>query len=289
MTAKPRAYSIRIFLPDGSPDGLRIVEKSNWTGAGLVCPRALLSGVKSRAEFGRTGVYVLSGPAAAGELPIVYIGEGDPVRPRLELHATKKDFWTAAVIFTSKDGTLNKAHVQYLEARLVELARDARRCELENGNAPQRPSLSEADEAEVETFLSEMLLCFPVIGLNVFERPEGKSRDVPELILKGKGIRANGYESGEGFVVVAGSQAVAKETPSIHAYMSTLRQNLLKNGVLIPDGDVYRLAQDYVFSSPSTAAGVLFGSPANGRDDWRSTDGRSLKELQESKLKSGKP
>lgn len=288
MTAKPRPYSIRIYLPDGSPDGLRIVEKSNWTGAGLVCPRALLSGAKNRAEFTRTGVYVLSGPAAAGELPMVYVGEGDPVRPRLEQHATKKDFWTSVVIFTSKDGTLNKAHVQYLEARLLELARDARRCELENGNAPQRPSLSEAEEAEIETFLSEMLLCFPVIGLNVFERPEGRSRSAPELALKAKGICASGYESGEGFVVLAGSQAVLNETPSIHEYMSALRRNLVKNGVLTVEGNAYRLAQDYVFASPSTAAGVLLGRPSNGRVDWKAADGRSLKELQEEKLNAGK-
>lgn len=288
MNAKPRAYSIRIFLPDGSPDGLRTVAKSNWTGSGLVCPRALLASAKSRPEFARTGVYVLAGPAAAGELPVVYVGEGDPVRPRLEQHATKKDFWTSAVIFTGTDGALNKAHVQYLEARLLELAREARRCELENGNAPQRPSLSEADEAEAEAFLSEMLLCFPVIGLNAFERPESKGHDVPALLLRAKGIRASGYESGEGFVVLAGSQAVTKEAASIHGYLTTMRANLLKNGVLIADGDAYRLSQDYVFTSPSTAAGVLLGSSSNGRDDWKAADGRSLKQLQEEKLKAAK-
>ncbi len=26
-----RPFSIRIFVPNGDPDGLRIVEKSNWT------------------------------------------------------------------------------------------------------------------------------------------------------------------------------------------------------------------------------------------------------------------
>ena len=32
-------YSIRIFLPGGDPAGLRTIETSNWTGAGLVIPR----------------------------------------------------------------------------------------------------------------------------------------------------------------------------------------------------------------------------------------------------------
>ena len=35
-------FSLRIFVADGDPDGLRIVEKSNWIGKALVFPRALL-------------------------------------------------------------------------------------------------------------------------------------------------------------------------------------------------------------------------------------------------------
>ena len=48
------------------------------------------------------------------------------VLPRLDQHAKQKDFWTHAAVFTSKDQNLNKAHVQYLEARLVQQARDAK-------------------------------------------------------------------------------------------------------------------------------------------------------------------
>jgi hypothetical protein len=110
-------------------------------------------------------VYVLAGPSAETGQERVYVGEGDPVRPRLEQHAARKDFWTQAFVFTSEGQNLNKAHVQYLEARLVELAGEAKRCELDNGNQPQRPSLSEPDQAEVETFLAEMLLCLEVLAI----------------------------------------------------------------------------------------------------------------------------
>jgi hypothetical protein len=137
-----RGFSIRIFLPDGIPDGLRIVEKSNWTGRGVVCPRSQFPSAKSRPEFGKTGVYILRGPSEAGDLPTVYVDEGAPARPRLDQHFARKDFWTSLILFASKDENLNKARVQYLEARLVELARDAKRCVLENGNTPQLPSCS---------------------------------------------------------------------------------------------------------------------------------------------------
>jgi hypothetical protein len=41
-------FSLRIFVADGDPDGLRIVDKSNWIGKALVFPRALLPQVKAR-------------------------------------------------------------------------------------------------------------------------------------------------------------------------------------------------------------------------------------------------
>lgn len=107
MTSKP--YSLRIFVPGGDPDGLRTIEKSNWNGSGIVIPRALLSEAKARKELIRTGVYILLGPPEESGLPRIYVGEGDPIRPRLELHAAKKDFWTSCIAFTSKDEHLNKA------------------------------------------------------------------------------------------------------------------------------------------------------------------------------------
>jgi hypothetical protein len=206
------------------------------------------------------------------------VGEGDIVRPRLDQHVKQKDFWTHAVVFTSKDQNLNKAHVQYLEARLVELAAEAKRAELDNGNVPQLSALSEAD---AEGFLADLLLCLPVVGVNFFEKSKADVPKSQELILKAKGIEARGVDSAEGFVVRAGSQAVKEEVPSIHPYLRELRQLLLDQGVLVDAGDVYRLSQDYTFNSPSTAAGVLLGRSANGRAEWKDAKGRTLKEIQE--------
>lgn len=54
--------TIRIFLADGKPTGLRVLEKSNWTGRGLDFARAEWPTVRARAEFDRPGVYLLTGP-----------------------------------------------------------------------------------------------------------------------------------------------------------------------------------------------------------------------------------
>jgi len=274
-------YSIKIFLPGGDPDGLRTIEKSNWSGSGLVVPRSLFADAKQRKELARTGVYVLVGPPEESGLPRVYVGEGDPIRPRLEQHAAKKDFWTTCIAFTSKDENLNKAHVQYLEARLFDLATKAKRCILDNGNAPQLPSLSEADAADAEGFLSEMMLCFPLLGVGAFSIATSGPRRNAELLLKGRGASARGVESAQGFLVRSGSRAAKSEVASLVAYLRDLRSVLLENGVLRADGDAYVFTQDYLFASPSTASGVVLGRTSNGRTNWKTREGTTLKELQE--------
>lgn len=276
-----KAFSVRIFIPSGEPEGLRIVEKSNWTGQGVVFPRAQYPEVRKRPELCRTGVYVLWGPGESGRLPRVYVGEGDGVLHRLDQHAKQKDFWTHAAVFTSKDQNLNKAHVQYLEARLVELAAEAKRAELDNGNVPQRHTLSEADAADAEGFLGNLLLCLPVVSVSVFEKARADTPPSCDLFLTSKGITARGVDSSEGFVVRSGSRAVQTTVPSCHAYLVELRESLIEQGVLIPDQDGYKLAQDYTFNSPSTAAGVLLGRSANGRIEWKDAKGRTLKGIQE--------
>jgi len=217
-------------------------------------------------------------------LPSIYIGEGDPALPRLEQHFAKKDFWTSLLLFTSKDDNLNKAHVQYLESRLVALARDAKRCVLDNGNTPELPSLSEPDMAEMDGFLEEMLLIYPLLGLMVFEQPQPLRATERVLYLKARGIIAKGYEASEGFVVFANSQAATDNVPSIHHNLLELRKRLVEQGILIRDADSLKLSQDYTFDSPSTASGVLLGRSSNGRVEWKDEQGRTLKQVQTSEI-----
>ena len=165
--------TIKMFLADGTPAGLRIIEKSNWTGRALDFARADWPKVKAREDFGRPGVYVLRGVGPDGEMR-VYIGEADELRSRLAQHisgSSSKDFWERAVAFTSKDENLNKAHVRFLESRLIALGDEAKRATLENGNLPAAPALSEYDRAEAEAFLDEMLVIYPLLGIDAFAPP----------------------------------------------------------------------------------------------------------------------
>lgn len=275
-----RPFFIRVLVPTGDPDGLRIVEKSNWPGVGVVFNRTNYKEVVGRGEFDKTGVYVLVGTTEGSLLPTIYVGEGDPVKARLNQHYGKKDFWDWAVFFVAKDDSLNKAHVQHLESRLLALARIAKQSKIDNNQEPQPPTLSEAETAFVESFLQDILSIFPLLGLGVFEKTETIKKPTDMLVLEGKGIKATGYEDAKGFVVVKGSQVVKDEVPSIHQYMSTLRKDFLAQGVIVDNGQQYVFTQDQVFNSPSTAAGVILGRTANGRIEWKNGAGKTLKQLQ---------
>ena len=60
-----------------------------------------------------------------------------------------------------------------------------------------------------------------------------------------------------------------------------MRENLTAEGVFVADDGHLRLTQDYLFGSPSTAAMVLLGRTANGRIEWKTEAGVTLKHLQE--------
>src|SRR5262249_34272518 len=128
----------------------------------------------------------------------------------------------------------------------------------------------------METFLEEMLLIFPILGVSAFDVPRVERPSSTTLYLKSKGIVARGHDADEGFVVFLGSQAVKDEVPSIHRYLVEMRGSLKERGILVEDGDFLKLTQDYTFDSPSTAAGVMLGRSANGRIEWQDDQGHTL-------------
>lgn len=277
--AAPRGFTISVFLPDGAPESFRVIQKSNWIGKGLACARSQYPQLRDREELQRPGVYVLYGPGDDPSRNRIYVGEGDNLRARLDQHLKEKDFWENVILFTSKDENLNKAHIRRIEARLISLAKHAKRADVENGTAPAEPPLSEEDAAFADTFADEMLLIYPVVGLDAFEQISAAA-SIDELLLSGPDANATGARSGDKFVVFKRSMARAATVSSIPSTYEALRQTLLSEGLLVPEAAGLRLLEDYAFSSPSAAAAVFLGRSANGREEWKTKDGVSLKQLE---------
>ena len=297
--AKP--FSLQIFLPFGEPSGLRIIDRPNWTGQGIAFPRSRVKQALAAEELQRTGVYILWNSDEALTVPQAYVGQSERVSDRIWSHEHEREFWTDGVAFTTKDESLNRAHVSYLESRLIQIATEAGRCTLENRNTPMLPILSRAAAADAEQYLDDLLDCLPIIGLRFFQPMERRiaSEEVAEerLMLKLdhsnskeerlRGVVAYGYELVDGFVILKDSLVAREESSrwvSRYEKGSQLRAELLEDGVLTIEGappNAYRFTRDHVFNSPSAAAGIVRAASGSGRDYWIDEAGRSLKELEE--------
>lgn len=211
---------------------------------------------------------------------MVYIGEAENVFVRLNQHLSAKDFWNEAIIFTSKDENLNKAHIKYLENRLHEIAKQTNRYLLENGCIPTQSSISESDRAEMEEFLNYVLLLVNTLGHKVFEdkREFSSSTKSKEILYINsvRGCEAMGEQTSEGFLVLKGSKVAESVTPSLSNSFKNFRDELLKKEIIINN----QFTEDFIFSSPSYAAAIVMGRNANGLTEWKTSDGRILKSLE---------
>ena len=207
--------TIKLFLCHGDARRLRIGEVSNWTGKALAAPRTELEDLLARDELESSGVYFLLGANPDTGESLAYIGEAEVIRDRLKQHKVK-DFWSSVVVFVSKDENLTKAHVRYLENRLLQEAKSVGRYSLENTNS-SNPKLPESDREDMEVYLSRIRQVLPVLGSDLLSPISGSGRPAqsqPQLFCKIKNALATGRRTEGGFVVFAKSTAVLAVRPS---------------------------------------------------------------------------
>lgn len=274
--------TIKLFLPRGDAKSLRTAEISNWTGKAVAAPRTEIDDLLQREELEKSGVYILLGFDPVGGSPHAYIGEAEVIRERLKQHKTK-EFWVSAIVFVSKDENLTKAHIKHLEGRLIAEATQVGRFTLENSQA-SGSKLPESDREDMEVFLSRVRQLLPVLGSDLLipiGQPGAKQQSGGILYCRMKGAEGRAHRTPDGFVVLKGSTAVLQERESAKNWPSVLalRKQLIGDGTLLEEDGFYRFTKDVEFSSPSAAAAVIEGGSANGLVDWKTKDGKSLREL----------
>jgi hypothetical protein len=279
--------TIQLFLVDDIPTGLIIASIHGWTGSVLVSTQSTFGRLLGRPEVDRTGIYILYGPDPEDSLRMrAYIGEADSVRDRIGDSAGKRGFWETAVVVTTADEALTKGHVRYLEARLIEMSKDAGRVVLDNTQMPDadRRRLPEADRANMEAFLANLKVILPVIGLELMKpQPRGVVKDnaaisgtatttLPEIrfeVRHKSGVKAIAVEEEGEFVVLEGSEAL-KDTDYARNSYAKLKQELIADHILEPTADAgrFRFTRAYAFHSPSAAGSVVLDRNTNGRTRW---------------------
>lgn len=279
----PIGKLISIFLIDGIPDGRLGGEISNWTGKAFKIPRKLLKESAKRDELAKAGVYFLFGKSEENpDEDAVYIGEAEEAYKRLT-QQQKLEFWSEAVVFISKDENLNKAHVKYLESKLFEMAKAAKRYTIANSSTPTCPAISESEQAVMTEFISNLRILINTLGYKVLEPFADRAERQKDLyfIKSARGANGKAVVTNEGVVVIEGSEIATSTVPSMASAFVNQRQKLIDQGVIKKTNGKLVFTKDYLFSSPSTAAAVVMGRNANGRIEWKDSKGKTLKESEE--------
>ena len=276
--------TIKLFLPRGEAKSLRTAEISNWTGKAVAAPRTELNELLAREELDKAGVYILIGSDPLTNAAHAYIGEAEVIRDRLKQHKTK-EFWVSVIVFVSKDENLTKAHVRYLENRLLAEAVQVNRFTLEQNQAGGS-KLPESDREDMEVFLAHIRQLLPVLGSDILApiaQATAKAQPGGMLLCRVKGAEAKGQRTANGFVVFQGSTAVLEERPSAESYPYVVaqRKQLIADGTIVEKNGFLVFTKDAESSSPSAASVVIHGGSANGLTSWKTKDGRSLKQLDE--------
>lgn len=286
-----------MFLMDGEVTGKIKCTLSNWTGVIYKIPRIQLGDLKSRDEMKQSGIYFLFGRDEDKQKDVTYIGQattrknGEGVLLRIQEHTRDihADYFNDVIILTTQNNSFGPTEISYLENKFTQLAKEAGRYIVKNGNDPNPGNVTEEKESELDEIVENTLMIIGTLGYRVFvPMIKEVSQDLTDnhstyLYLKRKTKKSNRVieatceRTTEGFVVLEGSQVEIKDSPYLPASLKEMRQNLIASRV-IQDGV---LKEKQLFSSPSYAAAFLLGMQTNGRTDWKDQDGRTLKELEE--------
>ncbi len=292
-----RSKLINLYLMDGEPHGRIKCTLANWTGLAYKIPRTELDNCKDRDDLSQSGVYFLFGISDQTGENLVYIGQagvrksGDGLLTRLQEHKrnSEKDYWTEAIVFTTSNNSFGPTEISYLENRFTSLAKNASRYVVTNSNDPTPGNVTEEKKSELEEFIDLAKIIVGTLGHKVFDpllqntKDQGGSDialgvDSMEYQINTKTATAQARLTSEGIVVLAKSKISKDITPSCS---ESVRRHREERKADIDDDGV--MLKDMLFSTPSGASAFVLGRSSNGTTEWKTADGRTLKEIESSK------
>ena len=186
------------------------------------------------------------------------------------------------MIFVGRD--LNKALIRYLENRFVEIARNSKRYIVLTKNTYRNTVMKESQIAVMEEFIDNVKILINALGyklLEPFSQVESSASETDDeiLYLTSGSAKATGKVTTEGFVVFEGAVVNEKtSTKSLSVGMQKLRQTLIDSDKV----QNWKTTEDILFSSSSGAADFILGYSVSGPQMWKTTDGRTLKDIENS-------
>lgn len=281
MTPSPK--TIQIYLPGGDPRGIRVAEVTTRIMQVIEVPRSLLPTFLAMPESAQVAVYFLVGESDDGTERRVYVGQSGDLPTRLKDHNKAKPFWQRALVLVSRTHNLTQTHALFLEWHSLQAIRAAGRFTDENGNGGSRPHTPPPMEADCLEMFDTGRTLLATLGFSLFDpvASAGAAGQAAEVfVCEASGTKGRGQYTEEGFVVLQGSVGRLQNVPSIQGTsVQNARQLLLEQGVMRAEGDTVVFQRDHLFGSPSMAAMALLGRTANGWQEWKTPEGRTLDEV----------
>jgi hypothetical protein len=276
--AGSKGKTIQIFLPTGEPRGVRIAELTTRIVQTIQIPRSDLAQGRLRPELSQPAVYFLIADPDERAKPIVYIGQSESPRQRLDQHNANRDAWRVAIIAISRTSSFTQAHIRYLEWLCIDQASKAGRFVVENGNAGSKPFVPEAMEADILDAFETLSVLVSTLGFPLFDatRP---AQAMDEFHLEGPNAKGTGLLVEDGFLVKKGAILRREIVPSAQESATPIRQRLIEAGVITDRNGQLTFSQDYIFGSPSSAAMTILGRSSNGWVEWKDKAGRTLHDV----------
>jgi hypothetical protein len=266
---------IQTYLPDGTLEGVRIIEPSESSIKAFVVPRIKINDVKDRKELKHPSFYLL---ISSGDNQI-YIGESENFFDRIKNHDQNKDFWDIAVAIVSKSNDLEKSDIKYLESLTVERAKATAAMEVLNKTIPTRNNVHEFKVHSLETILDDLALIVESLGYSLFTTTKSGQETVWHC--KSKKTTATAQFRGDKFVILSGS-IIDKSHSSVfeNYYQHALTQRLEIFEKYGNDrDDTVELLQNVPFNSPNSAGGFAVGRSVNAWTLWKDAKGRTMDEV----------
>lgn len=273
-----RPQTIQIFLPTGSPTGVKEAELTNRLLKAIYFPRTALDEAAKRKIVKHTGVYFLFGQDENGA-DKVYIGEGEDCWDRIKSHHRNKDFWTEGIIIATKGDVYTKTEAKFLEHICLKTAKESGRYVTDNETGSKKPSIPETRMYDLEDNFETIKILVGALGFQLFKNEEKEVVKKEYFYCKGKDANATGILTEEGIWVLADSIANLKETKTAGNWVIGMRQKLIDKGDLVKNENVLRFTKKVLFKSPSAAAATVLGRRANGWKEWKDKNGKTLDEL----------
>ena len=268
---KPRL--IQTYLIDGTLEGVRICEPSESSVKAILVPRLKLLDAKKRDELTQPALYFLIN----NDNSKAYIGESENFISRVVDHIKKKDWWDIAVVIVSKDNSLEKSDIKYLESLAVERSFDGS-MDMENKTVPSRNTIHEFKLHTLQAILDDSQLLLTSLGYDLLSQPQ-KLEQV--WFCHTKGYTARCVFRGDKFVVLEGSDIGKATAPSWEkSWPKSVQERhdiFMKYGK--DNGTYVTLTDNVSFRSPNHAGGFITGRNVNAWTTFVNEDNKTMDEV----------